>query len=299
MKKALSVALLGALALTAVGGTLAYFTDTDAETNTFTIGNVEIDLIESQYHRTNAGKPANTPEPIIGGYLWANVESLDGTPDNTPDFASPNTQWTGTYFSDEWIETDAAVYKQENGYFENMSQNMVPGDNVRKNAYIKNTGKNDAYIRAYAYVPVDLFVVLDPESYWVGSGYDKGAYVSESVKVYRACTKAQYAPEDSNTPMSKGEYILANNLLPIENRDGIDYVVFDFTYTQALAPDAVTFWNFWGNIAIDKNATADDLENIDSFDIIFEADAIQADGFADYKAAFAAFDAQNAPAVQS
>ena len=57
-----------------------------------------------------------------------------------------------------------------------------------------------------------------------------------------------------------------------------------------MKPGELTFWNVWGNIAIDKNATADDLKDVESFDVIFEADAIQADGFADATAAFAAFD---------
>ncbi|MBQ2887842.1 MAG: hypothetical protein IJE29_02825 [Firmicutes bacterium] len=46
-KKFLSLALaVGLLATAAIGGTLAYFTDTDAQTNTFTTGNVAIDLWE-------------------------------------------------------------------------------------------------------------------------------------------------------------------------------------------------------------------------------------------------------------
>lgn len=46
-KKILAMCLCVAmLAIAIVGGTLAYFTDTDAETNVFTTGNVAIDLIE-------------------------------------------------------------------------------------------------------------------------------------------------------------------------------------------------------------------------------------------------------------
>ena len=46
-KKILAMCLCVAmLAIAIVGGTLAYFTDTDAETNVFTTGNVDIDLIE-------------------------------------------------------------------------------------------------------------------------------------------------------------------------------------------------------------------------------------------------------------
>lgn len=47
-KKILAMCLCVAmLAIAIVGGTLAYFTDTDAETNVFTTGNVDIDLIET------------------------------------------------------------------------------------------------------------------------------------------------------------------------------------------------------------------------------------------------------------
>lgn len=46
-KKILSLCVVLALAATAIiGGTLAYFSDTDAQKNTFTTGNVEIDLWE-------------------------------------------------------------------------------------------------------------------------------------------------------------------------------------------------------------------------------------------------------------
>ena len=39
------------LAVAVVGASLAYFTDTKSATNTFTVGNVKIDLIESRFHR--------------------------------------------------------------------------------------------------------------------------------------------------------------------------------------------------------------------------------------------------------
>ena len=47
-KKLLAFAMVFALAAVAVvGGSLAYFTDTDAKDNTFTTGNVDIELIEN------------------------------------------------------------------------------------------------------------------------------------------------------------------------------------------------------------------------------------------------------------
>lgn len=48
-KKILSLCMVVVLAVTAIGGaTLAYFTDTDSATNTFTTANVKIELIEKQ-----------------------------------------------------------------------------------------------------------------------------------------------------------------------------------------------------------------------------------------------------------
>ena len=48
-KKLLAIGLaVAVLAVTIVGMSIAYFTDTDQETNTFTVGNVDIELIEKQ-----------------------------------------------------------------------------------------------------------------------------------------------------------------------------------------------------------------------------------------------------------
>ena len=52
-KKILTLSLAVCLAATAiVGGTLAYFTDTDSEENVFTVGNVDIDLDEPKWKET-------------------------------------------------------------------------------------------------------------------------------------------------------------------------------------------------------------------------------------------------------
>lgn len=273
-KKLLTICLAAIVAVTAIAGaSLAYFTDTDTEKNTFTVGNVKIDLIESQYHRVNAGKGETTEaEPISGGYLWASNVKLEGTAANTPNFTTSGETWSGKYFSDSQIEADAATYKSEGGYFATHSTNMVPGSNVRKNPYVKNTGSNDAYVRVRVLIPVSLFIVLDEGySYWTSTALNEGEVTSKSVDTYK--TKGY----ESVTKVTRG---------------GVEYYEFDFTYTDALKPGELTFWNVWGNIAIDPDATSDDLRNVKSFDVIFEADAIQADGFADAAAAFAAFDAE-------
>ena len=270
-KKLLALVLVVALAATAViGGTLAYFTNTDEAVNTFTIGNVTIDLIESQYHRVNAGKGdvGDVDEPLQGGYLWASNVTLQGTPENTPNYGTSEEVWSGKYFSDDQIEADAANY----GEYFNKHNNMMPGSNVRKNPYVINTGDNDAYIRVRVLIPVSLFSVIDEgPSYWTTTAINEGEVSSKAVAAYNAGNMAG---------------------VPQKHIGEIDYYEFDFTYTDAVKPGEMTFWNVWGNIAIDKDADETQLAQVKSFDVIFQADAIQADGFATAEAAFAAFDAE-------
>lgn len=270
-KKFLAVALVAILAITAaVGASLAYLKDTKTVTNTFTIGNVKIELLESQYHRVNAGKGNATglTEPSTGGYLWAADVDMKGTPENTPNFVTSGETWNGLYFSDAQIEADAREYK--NGYFKDHAENMVPGRNVRKNPYVKNTGSNDAYIRVRVLVPVSLFDVIDNgPSYWTTTAMNEGQVTSAAVNAYN----------------TEGPGAVKKVM-----RGDIEYYEYDFTFTKAVKPGELTFWNVWGNIAINKDATAEQLAGVESFDVIFEADAIQADGFADATAAFAAFD---------
>ena len=87
-------------------------------------------------------------------------------------------------------------------------------------------------------------------------------------------------------------------------KDGVLYDVYTFVRKEALAAGAMTEWNVWNFIGIDKTADANDIakavENraikvIDgtmTINVLVEADAIQAEGFADATAAFAAFDAK-------
>lgn len=272
-KKTILVAAIAVMLVAAlvVGGTLAYFTDKDNATNTFTVGNVNIELLESQYHRVNAGisndKAKVQTEPLSGGYLWAANVDMQGTPENTPNYATSGETWSGQYFSDAQIEADAATYKDE--YFAQHSKNMVPGSNVRKCPYVKNTGKNDAYVRVRVLIPVSLFTVIDNgPSYWTTTALNEGQVTSVAVDTYN------HKGADAVDTVTRG---------------GIEYYEYDFTYTKALKPGELTFWNAWGNIAIDKNATSDQLAKVESFNVIVEADAIQADGFANATDAFAAF----------
>ena len=66
-KKLVTGALLCAFGAVAVtGGTLAYFTDDDAATNEFTVGNVTIDLVEPNWDASGSG---DAPEVYPGEAL--------------------------------------------------------------------------------------------------------------------------------------------------------------------------------------------------------------------------------------
>ena len=85
-KKLLSLCLVLALALTAIGGTLAYFTDTDTEDNVFTVGGVKIDLIERQRNDDSTAledfKDGKILMPIVGSAQGEkeNVGGVEGLP---------------------------------------------------------------------------------------------------------------------------------------------------------------------------------------------------------------------------
>lgn len=140
MKKTIAiVALVVLVAVASVLGTLAYLTDTKTATNTFTVGNVKIELLESSLHRENAGVAngqTSTSE------LWSDVK-MEGT-GNTSKYKAGD-----TFYTDAQIEANAQEYKCEN-------VKLNPGQSYHKMPYVKNTGANDAYIRIRVMFPADL-----------------------------------------------------------------------------------------------------------------------------------------------
>ena len=253
IKKILSIALVVAMVAVIAAGSLAYFTDKKAAKNTFTVGNVHIALLESSLHRENAGIANGATSD---SELWSNV-AKEGT-GNTNQYKAGD-----TYYTDAQIEADAAQYTCNN-------VKLNPGQSYHKMPYVKNTGKNDAFIRIRVMIPADLdTAVLNSSMY-------------------------------TQTALNKGEFTMAYNDSDPVVRDGVKYNVYTFTRTEALAPNEMTYWNVWGTIHMDADVTNEEIEGLFGegkayangvFPVLVEADAIQADGFADVTAAFAAFDA--------
>ena len=273
-KKILAVCLCLALAAVAVvGASLAYFTDSKSATNTFTVGNVDIELIESRYHR----------------------EGYNGTSDK--DIPAPTETASGMKYvadgseihTDEEIREDAKSYQD---YLNERGQNMVPGYSVAKCPYVVNTGKNDAYIRIRVMVPTKA-----NRDYWRASS---GGVISSQF-----CTTAITSGEFMhNNKTTYNPFIDASGRGYIDE-NGAGYDVYTFIRNEPLKPGEMTEWNVWNWVGITSEATSANIQKaIDkkaislsddgtmSFNVLVQADAIQAEGFADATAAFAAFDAQ-------
>ena len=109
-KKKTNLAALVLLLVFVVGGAIAYFTDTDTATNTFTIGNVEIEVLEPTWDTTGSAKaedmmPGETAEkdPQIHNksttnpaYVFMKVESpctTDTTPVELLPYTANTTNW--------------------------------------------------------------------------------------------------------------------------------------------------------------------------------------------------------------
>ena len=275
MKKKLTAIFLcvALVAIAVAGASLAYFTDTKSATNTFTVGNVKIELIESRFHREGNDNSGDTsiPDP---------TQTASGMKYVTDGHKA---------FTDDEIKADAAKYSE---YIGERGKNMVPGRNFAKCPYVVNTGANDAYVRIRVMIPSaannDFVDVKDGgviTNQWCSTSFINGEFI-------------------------QGHGNGWNNAPAIERnveKDGVTYDVYTFTRTEPLKAGAMTEWNVWNFIGINKDATSADIQKaIDAgaikvtetdggaktmtLNVLVEADAIQAEGFANATAAFAAFD---------
>ena len=267
-KKSILMAAIAVMlvAVLVVGGTLAYFTDTKSATNTFTVGNVKIDLIESTYHREgndNSGDK-NIPDPTHAASGMKYV--TDGH----------------KAFTDDEIKANAKTYAD---YIGTKGVGMVPGRGVAKCPYVINTGANAAYIRIRVMVPSR-------------ANNDYVAVKDGGVITNQWCSTSMISGEFK---AATGDRTPAIDIGGYTDENGVVYDVYTFVRNEPLAVGAMTEWNVWNFIGIDKTAnTADIQKAIDAgaiakdgtLHVLVQADAIQADGFANAAAAFTAFDAK-------
>lgn len=78
-KKIIALCLCVALAVVAIGGaTLAYFTDTDEAKNTFTVGNVEIKLDETNVDDPQGDRVQENSYKLIPGVSYVKDPTITG-----------------------------------------------------------------------------------------------------------------------------------------------------------------------------------------------------------------------------
>lgn len=115
-KKSILMAAIAVMlvAVLVVGGTLAYFTDTKSATNTFTVGNVKIDLNEQQ-------KGANGLEPFAQDKILVPGKSNDGNAVSkivTVENTGNNDAWV-------WVELKIPKYLVSKEYPTDESKNAL------------------------------------------------------------------------------------------------------------------------------------------------------------------------------
>ncbi len=275
MKKKITAIFLcvALVAIAVVGASLAYFTDTKSATNTFTVGNVKIDLIESRYHRQGSGSSGDTSIPAPTQTASGMKYVSDGA----------------TIFTDDEIKTDAANYS---AYIGERGKNMVPGKNIAKSPYVINTGDNDAYVRIRVMIPSDA-----NRDYWQA----RSGGVIES----QFCSTAITSGEFMHNKRRNDYPFIDSSGRGYVDENGVKYDVYTFIRNEPLKPGEMTEWNVWNYIgiadeatsaniqkAIDKGAILEAEDGTLTVNVLVQADAIQAEGFTDATAAFAAFDAQ-------
>ena len=148
----------------------------------------------------------------------------------------------------------------------------MPGVAVNKMPYVKNTGKSDAFVRIRVMIPTALDLDILNSSMYCSSALEK-----------EFTTDVDWANPETKTV------------------DGVEYDVYEFTRNEALPAGEMTYWNVWNTIKMDSDTTQDDIKRLmdagaitkdGKFNVLVQADAIQAASFKNATEAFAAFDAE-------
>ncbi len=274
-KKILALCVVIALAAVAiVGGTLAYFTDTAEETNVIVVGDVSAKLYESKYHRGATGnsylKMEGQPEPLTNDDIKEDYE---------------------TYHT---VYLPSATLMPFNLKSEHRVQSMFEECTVAKNVYLENTSEtNDCFVRVRYLVPAEMAEYLD-------IFYTDTQFITADSDIAKADARS-LNNDDKSEPIitsvnSTGANFKAQCAEKSVERDGKNYIVAEFIYAERLMPGEFTQYSPISKVTMVPTVTAETLNGVindeSQFNILVEADIIQADGFYNAIEAFNAFDAK-------
>ena len=178
MKKSTLLMVLSlVLALTiGLGTTLAYLTDTDADVNVMTLGNVDIEQIEQEWNEDGELVDFTQGKPLYPGVYSEEDEGEDH-------------RFPLTYLKDdegndmpEWQVIDGTKSKNA----------------VDKVVTVKNTGKSDAYVRTVFAFEMDQEMTADPYLHFIinNNKVDKDitwTWLQETVEIDGTCYQISVA----------------------------------------------------------------------------------------------------------
>ncbi len=238
--KALLMSLCAVLLVAAsVLGTMAYLTDSKDVKNTFTVGNVSIDLDEAK---------VNTDGTVVTGADRVKTNSYKLLPGHT-------------YVKDPTV---TVLAPSEESY-------------VR----MKVTFNNASQI---------ITLCTDPEFEGEVTGVENAFPLIRMVKFM----EANAAKWDGIIPdnMVETKDMLANSKYFVKGTDNTLTYYFYYNETVAAPDGNVVLPTLFDSITVPEWVTGDQLKTLQGFEINVVAEAIQADGFANADAAWAAFAAQ-------
>lgn len=215
-KKILVLALaLAMAAILAVGGSLAYFTDTASQTNTFTAGSVKIDLIEQEKLAGEALKPYKDGDKTLmpGTSTDGNAVSKIVTVKNT----GKSDAWV-------WVELEIPKYLVSKDYPTDESRNALHWD-----GYDDKLAKADGIIDDAGKTLIADMVDYNADNAWYDYKYvgEKDGYV-----IIRTMMKSKLPAGKISLPCLAQVYM---DWRVKTNEDGTQYLLPDGTsiYTTA------------------------------------------------------------------
>ncbi len=249
-KKALMAASYVMVAALAVGGTVAYLTDTDSNVNTMTLGNVKIEQLEyERVENENGTYEMVTSEKYGEGYKVKEFEQL-----------KPLMPVVG-----EVTGWGQGVYWDQLGTNASGGQKVLDGiKNVQdKFVLVENTGRSDAYVRTVIAFEIgdiapdkwDEVVMTSTGDFWTLNWI--GA-----------------------TKIKENNYYLAEFIYEGSTTRHIDGIL----------PAGEISYNSLAQVYMRSTATNEDVEALDGndnglYDILVVSQAVQTDGFADAETA--------------
>ncbi len=260
-KKALIAASYVAVAALAIGGTLAYLTDTEGDKNTMTMGKVDIEQLEYERVVDDNGNWVSTGEADKYGYI----------PDQLQEFTQDKPLYPAVYDNDEntmiWDDRDdmgnnGAPYQQSWGQVGASGSLQLFDDSVKnvidKMVFVKNTGKSDAYVRT-------VFA------------FEAGCLEAADLDDVIIHTNA-----DGNHWDLWGKF--ADKAIPV-TIDGVEYYMVSATYvgpsngTGVLEAGKVSYPSL-AQVYLDPAATNEICESFgETYDILVVSQAVQTEGF--------------------